>query len=208
MAFQGEHFISRYGESAAERAPPVARMIEMGIPVAGGSDATRVASYNPWIALYWLVTGKTVGGTQMYTSNNTLSRMEALRMLTANGPWFSGEEDRKGSIEAGKLADLAVLSADYFSVEDEQMKGIESVLTMVGGRIVYGAGEFSGLSPMGPPVTPGWSSVGVYGGYPTTTGTPVAAAVRTPADRYRSSFGEDLRRMDPRRPTVFGLGCL
>jgi hypothetical protein len=165
MAFQGEYFIDRYGRKAAEQSPPVRRMLQMGVPVGAGTDATRVASYNPFVSLYWLVSGKTVGGTPLYPEANRLDRVEALRRYTMGSAWFSGEEDAKGTIEAGKLADLAVLSADYFSVPEEEIKGIESVLTIVGGKVVYGAGEFKRLDPPALPVSPGWSPVAVYGGY-------------------------------------------
>src|SRR5687768_8765117 len=86
---------------------------------------------NPWVSLYWLVSGKTVGGTPLYPEANRLDRTEALRRYTVGSAWFSGEEDRKGSIEVGKLADLAVLSADYFQVPEEKIKRIESLLTVV-----------------------------------------------------------------------------
>ncbi|MDA4123586.1 MAG: amidohydrolase [Thaumarchaeota archaeon] len=164
MAFQGEHFMERYGEEMTRRSPPVARMIEMGIPVGGGSDATRVSRYDPWVVIYWLVTGKTVGGTQLYPSANRLSRMEALRLITANNAWFSNEESKKGSIEVGKLADLAVLSLDYFEVPEEEIKDIESMLTVVGGKAVYAAGEFSNLSLPSVPVSPAWSPVAWFKG--------------------------------------------
>lgn len=162
MAFQGEHFIARYGEEMASRSPPIVRMLEMGIPVSAGTDAPRVSSYNPWMVLSWLVTGKTVGGTPLYPSGNLLSRMEALRLMTTNGAWFSCDEGRKGSIEVGQLADLAVLSLDYFTVPSVQIKDIESILTFVGGSVVYAAGEYSHLSPPRIPVSPSWSPVAVY----------------------------------------------
>ena len=165
MAFQGEYFIDRYGKKAAEHSPPIRRMLAMGIPVGAGTDATRVASYNPFVSLYWLVAGKTVGGTALYPEANRLDRAEALRRYTVGSAWFSGEEDKKGSIEVGKLADLAVLSADYFSVPEEEIKRIESVLTVVGGKVVYGAGEFERLAPPPLPVSPDWSPVKAYGGY-------------------------------------------
>jgi predicted amidohydrolase YtcJ len=165
MAFQGEYFIDRYGKKAAEHSPPIRRMLAMGVPVGAGTDATRVASYNPFVSLYWLVTGKTVGGTPLYPEANRLDRTEALRRYTVGSAWFSGEENKKGSVEVGKLADLAVLSADYFSVTEEEIKRIESELTVVGGKVVYGAGEFERLAPPPLPVSPGWSPVGVYGGY-------------------------------------------
>jgi predicted amidohydrolase YtcJ len=165
MAFQGEYFIDRYGKQAAEHSPPVRRMLAMGVPVGAGTDATRVASYNPFVSLYWLVSGKTVGGTALYPEANRLDRAEALRRYTVGSAWFSGEEDKKGSVAAGQLADLAVLSADYFSVPEEEIKRIESVLTVVGGKVVYGTGEFERLAPPLPPVSPDWSPVKGYGGY-------------------------------------------
>ncbi len=165
MAFQGEYFRERYGQAAAEHTPPVRRMLEMEIPVGAGTDATRVASYNPWVSLYWLVTGRTVGRMQLYPEANRLDRMEALRLYTVGSSWFSGEEGNKGKIAPGQLADLAVLSADYFTISEEEIKGIESVLTIVGGKVVYGAEEFGSLAPPPLPVSPGWSPVGPYGGY-------------------------------------------
>src|SRR5207245_2791785 len=115
--------------------------------------------------LYWMVAGKTVGGTALYPEANRLDRMEALRRYTVGSAWFSGEEEKKGTLEAGKLADLAVLSADYFSVPEEEIKRIESVLTVVGGKVVYAAGEFERLGPPSLPVSPDWSPVKVYGGF-------------------------------------------
>ena len=165
MAFQGEYFIDRYGKEAAANSPPIGRMLKMGVPVGAGTDGTRVASYNPWVSLYWLVTGKTVGGTALYGENNRLNRMEALRRYTLGSAWFSADEDKKGSIEVGKLADLAVLSADYFSVADDEIKGTESLLTIVGGKVVYAAGDYAQLAPPALPVSPGWSPVKAYGGY-------------------------------------------
>jgi len=165
MAYQGEYFIERYGKEAAARTPPIRRMLSLGIPVGAGTDATRVASYNPWLSLYWLVTGKTVGGVQLYPEQNRLSREEALQLYTQGSSWFSAETGKKGALAAGQMADFTVLSDDYFSVPEERIKGIESVLTVVGGRIVYAAGEFSQLAPPTLPVLPEWSPVRVYGGY-------------------------------------------
>jgi predicted amidohydrolase YtcJ len=116
MAFQGESFVDRYGPQAAALAPPIRSMLAMGVPVGAGTDATRVSSYNPWLALYWIVTGRTIGGTTLYPEANRLDRMEALRLFTAGSSWFSGEETQKGAIMPGQLADLAVLSADYFAM--------------------------------------------------------------------------------------------
>src|SRR5437870_2168495 len=165
MAFQGEYFVERYGAKQAERTPPIRRMLELGVPVGAGTDATRVSSYNPWLSLYWLVSGKTVGGTALYPEANRLERMEALRLYTVGSSWFSGEEGKKGAIVPGQLADLAVLSAAYFSIPEEEIKRIESTLTLVGGKVVYGAGEFARLAPSPLPVMPEWSPVATYGGY-------------------------------------------
>src|SRR5262249_7121562 len=114
MAYHGEYFIHRYGADAARHRPPIRKMLQMGIPVGAGTDATRVASYNPWVSLYWLVAGKTVGGTPLYPEANRLDRMEALRRYTRGSAWFSREEDKKGAISPGQLADLALRAADSF----------------------------------------------------------------------------------------------
>ena len=159
MAFQGEYFAERYGHEAVKQTPPVAKMLEMGVPVGLGTDATRVASYNPWTALYWLVSGRTVGGMAMYDVNARLDRETALMLWTQGSAWFSSEQGKKGQIKVGQLADLAILSKDYFSVHEEEIKGIESVMTVVNGDVVYAAGRFSPLSPPPIVVLPEWSPV-------------------------------------------------
>lgn len=159
MAFQGEYFVDRYGKEAVKHTPPVAKMLALDVPVGLGTDATRVASYNPWTALYWLVSGRTVGGMAMYDDANRLPRDVALELWTAGSAWFSSEQGKKGRLAAGQLADLVVLSKDYFSVAEEEIKGIESVLTVVDGKVVYAAGHFSPLAPPPIPVLPEWSPV-------------------------------------------------
>jgi predicted amidohydrolase YtcJ len=165
MAFQGEYFVDRYGAQQAKRTPPIRRMLEMGIPVGAGTDATRVSSYNPFISLHWLITGNTVGGLSLYPEENRLDRSEALKLYTAGSSWFSTEEGKKGALAPGQLADLALLSGDYFSIPEEEIKHLESVLTIVGGKVVYASEEFSQLAPPAPPVSPDWSPVKSYGGY-------------------------------------------
>src|SRR5260370_6417228 len=149
-------------------------MLELGVPVGAGTDATRVSSYNPFLSLYWLITGKTSGGTALYEEDNRLERMEALRLYTVGSSWFSSEDGKKGSILPGQLADLSVLSADYFSIPEDEIKRLESVLTIVGGKIVYAAEPFAKLAPPALPVSPDWSPVKQYGGYcpapPSNTG--------------------------------------
>jgi predicted amidohydrolase YtcJ len=210
MAYQGEYFIDRYGADAARHTPPTVQMLHMGIPVGAGTDATRVASYNPWVSLYWMVAGRTVGGTALYPEANRLDRMEALRRYTVGSAWFSGEEDKKGAIVPGHLADLAVLSADYFSVPEEEIKGIESVLTLVGGTVVYGAGAFANLAPPPLPVLPDWSPVKVYGGYhqarqPDARVTQAHARAHGTHGLLHRSLGR-IRRDRP-EPLWGGLGC-
>lgn len=165
MAYQGEYFLARYGKEATRRAPPVRQMLRAGLPVGGGTDATRVASYNPWVGLSWLVTGRTVGGLVLNEEPDRLTREEALRLYTRDNGWFSGEVDRKGVLAPGAYGDLAVLSEDYFSVPDERIRGIESVLTVVGGKVVHASQEFGGLAPPLPPASPSWSPPTAFGGY-------------------------------------------
>src|ERR1700742_3543713 len=107
-------------------------MLYRGLRVSAGTDATRVASYNPWVSLSWLVTGKTVGGLRLYPQRNCLDRESALRMWTENVTWFSNEEGKKGRIEVGQCADLMVPDRDYFSCAQDEIVGTTSLLTMVG----------------------------------------------------------------------------
>jgi hypothetical protein len=210
MAYQGEYFIDRYGADAAGHTPPITKMLAMGIPVGAGTDATRVASYNPWVSLYWMVAGKTVGGTALYPETNRLDRLEALRRYTRGSAWFSGEEDKKGAIVPGHLADLAVLSADYFAVPEEEIKGIESVLTLVGGRVVYGAEKFANIAPPPLPVLPEWSPVKNYSGYrfhgePAKVGMVHACA--PPSEQHAFLHRLLDRFWKPKKQPLWGVGC-
>jgi predicted amidohydrolase YtcJ len=166
MAYQGEYFIERYGFGAAEATPPVKKMIDKGVKVSAGTDATRVASYNPWVSLAWLVTGMTVGGLRITPRRNCLDRETALRMWTENVTWFSNEEGKKGRIQAGQLADLIVPDRDFFSCAENEIAETTSLLTVVGGKIVYGVGDFVGFDEnVVPPAMPDWSPVRTFGGY-------------------------------------------
>ncbi len=162
MAFQGEYFVDRYGEKAVETTPPVTKMLETDLPVGMGTDATRVASYDPWVGLYWLTTGRTLGGLRLYPEARTLDRETALKLYTLGSAWFSGEQDVKGALKPGMYADLAVLSADYMTAPASEIRGISSVLTVVGGKIVYAAAEFATLDTPPPPASPSWTPVGAF----------------------------------------------
>jgi predicted amidohydrolase YtcJ len=209
MAFQGEYFVERYGTQQAKRTPPIRRMLEIGVPVGAGTDATRVSSYNPYLSLYWLITGKTIGGLGLYPEENRLDREEALKLYTMGSSWFSTENGKKGALAPGQLADLAVLSADYFSIPDEKIKQLESVLTIVGGKIVYATEEFSKLAPPALPVSPSWSPVKEYGGYATEGHQAVGAShsvscshVETSAPGRAKSHLQVLGDLG-----LWGLGC-
>jgi predicted amidohydrolase YtcJ len=202
MAFQGEYFVDRYGAERAEDSPPIRQMLTAGIPVGAGTDATRVASYNPFVSLYWLVSGKTVGGTTLYPAANRVNRTEAVRLYTRGSAWFSNDDDKKGAIKVGQLADLAVLTADYFSIPEEQIKRLESVLTIVGGKVVHAAGLFAQHAPPSLPVSPDWSPVKQYGGYfsqPT-------AQVQT-ARSIKLSTAPRWKFWHPHRSWDFGCDC-
>jgi predicted amidohydrolase YtcJ len=166
MAYQGEYFVERYGAAAAAATPPVARMLEKGVRISAGTDATRVASYNPWVSLAWLVTGRTVGGMRIYPQHNCVDRETALRMWTHYVTWFSNEEGSKGQIKVGQLADLTVPTRDFFTCAEADIADITSDLTIVGGKVVYGANGFQEFDdqPL-PPAMPDWSPVRRYGGY-------------------------------------------
>jgi predicted amidohydrolase YtcJ len=145
MYFGGEQLVRTQGADTARRIPPVVTGERLGVSIGAGTDAHRVASYNPFTALQWFVDGKTVAGTPIRGAEETPDRLAALRFYTRGSAWFSFDDDVRGSLEVGKAADLAVLSADYLSVPTDEIGRIESVLTLLGGRIVYAAGDFAHL---------------------------------------------------------------
>ncbi|MEW2267920.1 amidohydrolase [Streptomyces sp. NPDC047853] len=174
LSFQGEAFVRRYGATAAEQAPPVRAMLDRGLTVGAGTDATRVSSYNPWVALHWLVSGKTVGNLTIRPPANLVDRETALAMYTRGGAELTGEGDVKGVLRPGCYGDLTVLSDDFFTVPEQDIPHIESLLTVVGGRIVYAAGAYEGLDEALPPLRPEWSPVAHYGGYQATAKPSIA----------------------------------
>jgi predicted amidohydrolase YtcJ len=207
MAFQGEYFVERYGRAAAERAPPIQRMLRSGLPVGAGTDATRVASYNPWVSLSWLVTGKTVGGLRLSRASQTLDREQALRLWTEANTWFSGEGGKKGQIKVGQLADLAVLSDDYFNVADDRIADITSVLTLLGGRPVHASGDFSNLAPPLPSAMPDWSPVNYYGGYQSPNEAVAAAVAASGTQRVAAHRCQGTQPHTPESALWGDFGC-
>ena len=165
MMFQGRTFAERYGAAAAATAPPVRAMLDTGLLVGAGTDGTRASSYNPWLSLSWLVTGRDIAGLQLYPPANRVDRETALRMYTIAGAELTGEDGAKGTITTGKYADLAILSADYFAVPESDISRIESVLTIAGGKIVYAAADYEAIAAPLPGMNPSWTPVAQFGGY-------------------------------------------
>ncbi|UXH80508.1 amidohydrolase [Roseateles amylovorans] len=193
MAYQGEYFVERYGPAAAEATPPVRQMLDKGLKVSAGTDATRVASYNPWVSLSWLITGKTVGGLQITPQRNCLDREQALRMWTENVTWFSNEVGKKGRIEEGQLADLVVPDRDFFACAESDIADTSALMTVVGGKVVWAAGEFTPHDETTPPLPlPDWSPVRRFGGYGAwgdQEGRPLQAALQRQSCDCATSCG-------------------
>ena len=165
MAFHGDAYVKTHGRDSALYTPRFRALMNSGIPLSLTSDAFRVSPGNPWIGISWAVTGKSVSGSVILAEDNRLTREEALRLYTTGAGWFEYQESDKGRIAPGNLADFVLLSDDYFSVPDDQIKNLVSVLTVVGGRVVYGSHEYSSLSPKIADVLPSWSPIKYFGGY-------------------------------------------
>jgi predicted amidohydrolase YtcJ len=165
MALHGDGFIKTYSKAEALHTPRLRFLVDSGIPLAMTTDAFRASSFNPWIGISWMVTGKSVSGSEVLATDNRLSRAEALRLYTVGPAWFEQQEEEKGRIAPGNLADFALLSEDYFAIPDDGIKAIAAVLTIVDGRVVFGAQEYSDLSPKLPEPIPVWSPIRYFGGY-------------------------------------------
>lgn len=163
IAFQAAAYRERYGEAALREVMPVRKMMASGAPLAAGTDATRVSSYNPWLAIHWAVSGKGRGGDAIWAPENRLSREEALRHWTAAGAWFSREQGKKGQLKAGQFADIAVLDRDYFACAEDEITDITADLTLTGGAVVHAKGEFAAYAPAPLPTLPDWSPVPLFG---------------------------------------------
>ncbi|MET0243305.1 MAG: amidohydrolase [Flavitalea sp.] len=165
MALHGEAFAKTHGKAKALYTPRFRDLIKSGIPLSLTTDAFRVSPANPWIGISWAVTGKAVSGNVILAEDNRLTREEALRLYTIGAAWFENEENEKGRIAPGNLADFILLSDDYFTIPDDQIRNLTSVLTVVGGRIVYGSDNYEALTPKIPEPLPAWSPVKYFGGY-------------------------------------------
>ncbi|MEQ8824864.1 MAG: amidohydrolase [Filomicrobium sp.] len=164
LQFQAEDFIKNYGIEKLRKTPNFRQILNLGVPVGAGTDSTRVSSYNPWYSLQWLSTGLSRGGMRMYGDDNLLTREEALRLWTVGAAWFTGDANRKGAIKKGQMADFIVLDRDYFAVTDAEIAKLKSDLTVLGGKVVYGRGDYEKYDLRHtPPVSPGWSPVITFG---------------------------------------------
>ena len=143
--FRGEAFLGQRGAEAARLVPPLASALRMKLPVGGGTDAHRVMAPNPFVSLQWMLDGKTISGVTMRAPEELPARLDALRLYTQGSAWFSFEENARGALAVGQLADLAVLDRDYLGVPIGEIGGTVSLLTMVGGRIVYANGPYAAL---------------------------------------------------------------
>jgi predicted amidohydrolase YtcJ len=164
MYFQGELYTKMYGQPKTQL-PPIKKMLAMGVPVGMGTDAPRISTYNPWMALHWLLTGKTIGGMQFWPKEQVLDKFTALQLYTSGSAWCSGEENLKGKLLKGMYADMVLLSDDYFTAPTEKVKHITALLTIVNGKVVYASGKYAAQNPVLPEVIPAWSPVKYFGGY-------------------------------------------
>lgn len=165
MALHGDDFIDVHGAEAAAYVPPMRAMLDAGVPFSLGTDGLRAATFNPWLTLYWATTGRTVSGQEQLAEDNRLSREEALHAYTLGSAWHQFQEDVKGRLAPGQLADFILLSDDYFTVPDEDIRTLHSVLTVVGGGVVHGEGAYERLAPVVPDPIPDWSPVHTWPGY-------------------------------------------
>ncbi|GAB3046308.1 amidohydrolase [Stenotrophomonas tumulicola] len=165
MALHADGFIKTHGREKALETPRLRALVDSGIPLAMTTDAFRAATFNPWVGISWMVSGKSVSGSEVLAKDNRLSRIEALALFTRGATWFMDAEAELGMIAPGNLADFAVLDRDYFAVPEDQIESISSVLTVMDGKVVFGAQDYGHLSPQLPAILPAWSPVKYFGSY-------------------------------------------
>ncbi|CAA9387881.1 MAG: Exoenzymes regulatory protein AepA precursor [uncultured Chloroflexia bacterium] len=165
MALHGDGFIKTHGRAKASMTPRLRELVDSGIPLAMTTDAFRAATFNPWVGISWMVSGKSVSGSEVLAANNRLSRIEALQLFTSGAAWFMNTQTEMGMIAPGYLADFVLLDRDYLTVAEDQIKHVSSVLTVLDGRVVFGAQDYGALTPVLPEILPAWSPVRHFGGY-------------------------------------------
>lgn len=167
MALHGDGFIATHGLEQALWTPRLRQLVDSGVPLAMTTDAYRASTFNPWVGISWMVTGRSVSGSQVLADENRLSRSEALGLFTTGPAWFMNTEAEMGRIAAGYLADFTLLDRDYLTIPEDQIDAVSSVLTIMDGKVVFGAREYEDLSPALPAVLPSWSPVKFHGAYAT-----------------------------------------
>lgn len=165
MALHGDAFVKSHGRDVALQTPRLRKLVDSGIPLAMSTDAFRAATFNPWVGISWMVSGKSVSGSEVLAKDNRLSRAEALKLFTRGAAWFMDTESEMGLIAPGNLADFVVLDRDYFAVPEDQINRISSVLTIMDGKVVFGAQDYSDLSPKLPDILPAWSPIKYFSSY-------------------------------------------
>jgi predicted amidohydrolase YtcJ len=165
MALHGDGFIKTHGREMALKTPRLRQLVDSGVPLAMSTDAYRASTFNPWVGISWMVSGKSVSGSEVLAKNNRLSRIEALKLFTSGPAWFMNAESEIGVIAPGNLADFALLDRDYLTVPEYQIKYIASVLTVMNGRVVFGAQDYSALAPLLPDILPVWSPIKYLGSH-------------------------------------------
>src|SRR5262249_3474725 len=141
----GERLQKDVGAEVAKQMPRITTALKLGVTVTGGTDAHRVSSYNPFVSLQWYLDGTTIGGTKTRDDPEAPTRRQALEMYTRNPAFMANDDDKRGTLEAGKVAELAVLSADYLTAPVAEIGKIRSLLRMVGGNVVYADAPFASL---------------------------------------------------------------
>jgi predicted amidohydrolase YtcJ len=142
LYFAAPAFLAAYAQSRIARLPPLVTALRLGLPLGGGTDADRVMSYSPFVALRWMLDGRTISGLATRTAEEIPTREQALRIWTQGSAWFTHEDDRRGVLKPGAFADMAVLSGDVLTMPLERFGDVTSLLTIVGGRIVHADAPF------------------------------------------------------------------
>ncbi|GGH43625.1 amidohydrolase [Microbacterium album] len=137
LLLKGGDYVEAWGEDAATCAPPIAGMRSRGIPIGAGTDATRANWFSPWASIAWLVTGRTLDGRGARSTEHLLDRRSAIAAYTRDAAWFTGESGTRGRLAPGYDADLMVPDADPLTCPEEDLAGIRSALTVLGGRVMH-----------------------------------------------------------------------
>ncbi len=143
LVLKGSDYVAAWGEEATMAAPPIGDLREAGIPIGGGTDATRANWFSPWSAIWWLVTGGTLDGAGVRDERHRMSREQAIAAYTRDAAWFTGETGHRGRLLPGYDADLCVPTLDPFACSDDELRDILSDLTVMGGRITHDSGAFA-----------------------------------------------------------------